>query len=153
MFPCFVRTAPSTELICPGFQTPSSYSMPARPETSTVNWLRTEFHEFEITRKVRLVLPSEGSSFANAKPKSFFNRMTKLFGPPETAKRSTRCWSSSLGWILNGRDLPFISTDTTFARKLSAGENSTQQSPVPLRVVSRVMVSDVLRYWKPTRTA
>ncbi len=54
----------------------------ARPETSASTGCESEFHELEITRKPRLVPPSGGNSFASDKPKSFFTRMTRVFGPP-----------------------------------------------------------------------
>src|ERR1022692_1147351 len=62
ILPCLVSVAFSTELICAGFQAPSSYTPPGTPETSTFSSFRVAFHDSEITRKPWLVPPSEGSS-------------------------------------------------------------------------------------------
>src|SRR5579864_9022313 len=137
-------TAPSTAETALGFQTLSLYTLAALPDTSNVNSVFEAFHDSERTRSPRLALPRGGSSFDSVKPKSFFTRMTRLFGPPYTGNRSDKCWSLLFGCILNGKGRPFISTLSTCVRRLNAGEKSTQQSPVLVRLVASSMLSSVL---------
>jgi len=71
--------------------------MPGRPETSTVNWFRAEFHEFESTRKPRLVFrpaaPGRRHGTSNEKSGRFSADIPKRQSVPircRTAPRASR---------------------------------------------------------------
>src|SRR5579862_285646 len=138
-------SAPSTDTTCEGFHIPSSYCLPEAPAMSRVSVSREGVHDSDKTRKPWLVLPKDGKVGERLSPKSLRRRMCNVFSPAEMGNCTAVCWSTSLFLIWKGIRRPFISTAIICARGLTAGENSSEQLPLPLRVMVREISPMVLR--------
>src|SRR6266699_115363 len=85
------NSAPTTLSIWPGFHDFNSYSLPAAPETSIVNWSLEGDHVCERMRSPRLVLPSGGRLAGALSPKSFRTKIRSKFLPGCREKFTTTC--------------------------------------------------------------